>query len=101
MKNKVLSLPVFWAVLGTVQPPLHMLFFVLLRLAQGERTEELAGGFLTGTAVWALCAVVALLLAHRFPGARGIGVARALSIVGLALFGVLAALLFAAAAHGG
>ena len=40
------------ALLGVVQPPLHMLLAVLLRAAGGERSEALVFGFLTGTILW-------------------------------------------------
>lgn len=89
------------AVLGVLQPPLHMYLHVLFHTAQGERVEELLGGFLTGMLAWALCAGIALLLSRRFPLSRGVGAARVLSTIGLALFGLLAALyvvLFAGAA---
>ena len=101
MEKKRLSPALVPAVLGVLQPPLHMYLFVLLHVAQGERTEELLGGFFTGMLTWALCAGIALLLARRSPAARGNGAARVLSMVGLVLFGLLAALymaLFAGAA---
>lgn len=97
MAKKRFSSALLPAVLGALQPPLHMAVFVLLHMAQGERNEELAGGFFTGLIVWALCAVAALLLARRSPQTRGNGAAQILSILGLALFGLLA-VLFAGAA---
>ena len=53
------------ALLGVIQPPLHMLLAVLLRAAGGAREEELVLGFLTGTALWALFGAVALAVRRR------------------------------------
>lgn len=92
MERKRLSPALLPAILGVSQPPLHMFLFTALHLAQGERTEELAGGFFTGMLAWALCAGAALLLARRSLDARGNGAARALSAVGLTLSGLLVVL---------
>lgn len=97
MERKRLSSALPPAVFGVLQPPLHMYLFRVFHAAQGERAEELVGGFFTGTAAWALCAGAALLLVRRAPGARGKGAARVLSAAGLILFGLLAVLFVGAA----
>ncbi len=56
----------------------------------------MGAGFLTGMLAWALCAAVALLLEHRCPEGKGRTAVRCLSLTGLTLFTVLAALWFAA-----
>ena len=91
MERKRLSPALLPAVFGVLQPPLHMFLFTVLHLAQGERSEELVGGFLTGMLAWALCAGAAFLLAGRSPGAPGNHAARVLSTLGLILFGTLLA----------
>ena len=92
MEKKRLSPALLPAMLGVLQPPLHMYLSIVFRVAQAERAEELLAGFFSGMLAWAICSVVALLLSKRTPLSRGNKAARALSMIGLALFGVLAAL---------
>ena len=83
----------FLSVLGPVQLPLQMAGHVLFQTAQGEVAEELAFGFLSGIAVWALCAVMSLLLWKRVPQQRGTHLAVLLSVLGLILFTTMIVLL--------
>ncbi|WP_294535247.1 hypothetical protein [uncultured Pseudoflavonifractor sp.] len=78
------------ALLGVVQPPLHMLLAVLLRAAGGERSEALVFGFLTGTILWAALGAVSLAVRRRSPSASpGRRVAGILSWAGLILLACL------------
>lgn len=86
------SWPLFLALFGAAHPPLHMWFHVLARTAQGERIEELSFGFLTGTTVWGLCAIAALLGCKRRPQFTGRPLTLALSWTGLVLLIWLTAL---------
>ncbi|USF27574.1 hypothetical protein N510_002530 [Firmicutes bacterium ASF500] len=96
-----MSIPLCLAILGAVQPPLHMYLSVVFRLAQGERVEELVGGFLTGMLAWALCAAVALFLEHRRPRGKGRTAVHCLSLTGLTLFAMVAVWFAAAPSYGG
>lgn len=91
-KTSRVSWPLYTALFGAVQPPLHMFLNRLLKTAQGERVEELAFGFLTGIVAWGLCAIATLLGCKHRPQFKGRPLTLVLSWVGLILFVWLAAL---------